>query len=682
MPYTLNTAKVKYKDPSTGQYVGVDAIAEKTTAEYVTAITNAGQSAVASANTAKTNALTAINDKAQEVTSQLATSDEMEAMLASPFSSGTNYNKGQYVIVTNNGDAKLYRFTAYHAAGSWIGTDAVEVKLGNDVETLKSAIGTVPTGKTVQGQIEALQTGKADMIVVTDSTPATVMTFSDGADGLPMALKIGIEPVQDLHGMPYPYPAGVTNNLIPDGTDTDNGYEAGKYLNNDGTTGSDKTYYISEYFPVTAGETYTFSNKLGTPGTPFVCFYDENKTFISGVNANQVVSRTIQAPSGAVYARSSQIKKSSYEDKKNIFQFELGSVATTPMWYSNICPISGWNAMRMFVSNKNLFDPSKIRYTFDETTQSFTVSGNGYSRDFYGDTSGASSKVPTDKMSSLPFLKAGSYIVSYDGQQSDSSSANATSVNIVLADRSVQVIEKIYKNHYTFSLQEDSLITLRRVQNSSKTYAHLKIERITNTEYERHKGHDYNVTFPQAAGTVYGGRLEVYKDGTGKIISTMANIAEYDGETLPGAWISDRDVYAEGTTPTTGAQVVYELATPVEYAMTAAEVNALLTSLIGANNIWADTGDILSVEYSADTKLYVDQQIAEKVSASQRLMELIVTANREDTMKATKAYSSGDLLIVNGTLYKASTSIANGATLTEGTNVTATTVAAEIAALA
>ena len=89
-----------------------------------------------------------------------------------------------------------------------------------------------------------------------------------------------------------------------------------------------------------------------------------------------------------------------------------------------------------------------------------------------------------------------------------------------------------------------------------------------------------------------------------------------------------------------------------------------------------------SIEYTADTKLYVDQQIEQKVSASQRLMELIVTANREDSMKATKAYSSGDLMIVNGTLYKASASIANGATLTVGTNVTETTVAAEIAALA
>ena len=63
-------------------------------------------------------------------------------------------------------------------------------------------------------------------------------------------------------------------------------------------------------------------------------------------------------------------------------------------------------------------------------------------------------------------------------------------------------------------------------------------------------------------------------------------------------------------------------------------------------------------------------------------MELIVTANHEDEMKASKAYSAGDLLIVNGTLYKATTSIANGAALTVGTNVSATTVANELAALA
>ena len=70
------------------------------------------------------------------------------------------------------------------------------------------------------------------------------------------------------------------------------------------------------------------------------------------------------------------------------------------------------------------------------------------------------------------------------------------------------------------------------------------------------------------------------------------------------------------------------------------------------------------------------------IAASQTLMELIITANREEAMKATKAYTTGNLMIVNGTLYRATTSIANGATLTVGTNVTATTIATELANLA
>lgn len=54
--------------------------------------------------------------------------------------------------------------------------------------------------------------------------------------------------------------------------------------------------------------------------------------------------------------------------------------------------------------------------------------------------------------------------------------------------------------------------------------------------------------------------------------------------------------------------------------------------------------------------------------------------NREDGMRASKAYSVGDLIVVDGKLYKAVKRIASGATLTVGTNVVLTTVAAEIAA--
>jgi hypothetical protein len=55
-----------------------------------------------------------------------------------------------------------------------------------------------------------------------------------------------------------------------------------------------------------------------------------------------------------------------------------------------------------------------------------------------------------------------------------------------------------------------------------------------------------------------------------------------------------------------GVQMVYELATPQTYQVTGAEVRTIL----GGNTIYTDAGDV-SVEYIADTKLYIDNKIAE-----------------------------------------------------------------------
>ena len=103
----------------------------------------------------------------------------------------------------------------------------------------------------------------------------------------------------------------------------------------------------------------------------------------------------------------------------------------------------------------------------------------------------------------------------------------------------------------------------------------------------------YAVDWTSQAGTVYGGTLDVV---TGLLTVDRASISIYAGETLPGAWISDRDVYAPGTSPTTGAQVVYELATPLTYQLTAQEVQMLL----GENYVWSSSGDTVSVTYYAE----------------------------------------------------------------------------------
>lgn len=91
-------------------------------------------------------------------------------------------------------------------------------------------------------------------------------------------------------------------------------------------------------------------------------------------------------------------------------------------------------------------------------------------------------------------------------------------------------------------------------------------------------------------GTRYGGTLDVV---SGVLTVTNANIVSYNREIINEPWISSMDVYSAGTTPTTGAQVVYPLATPQTIQLTPTAVR----SLIGLNNIWADTGDIINGEY-------------------------------------------------------------------------------------
>ena len=95
------------------------------------------------------------------------------------------------------------------------------------------------------------------------------------------------------------------------------------------------------------------------------------------------------------------------------------------------------------------------------------------------------------------------------------------------------------------------------------------------------------------AGTVYGGYVD-WKNR--KVVATHANIASYNGESINEPWISSIDKYEEGATPTTGAQVVYPLTTPIEYTLSSVPN---IRSILGTNNVWSDTGEITEGEYFA-----------------------------------------------------------------------------------
>lgn len=65
-----------------------------------------------------------------------------QAGVSNVFSATTAYSVGRYVWYDGDGTgAKLYKFTADHAAGAWVGTDATQVAIANDVADLKSVFG-------------------------------------------------------------------------------------------------------------------------------------------------------------------------------------------------------------------------------------------------------------------------------------------------------------------------------------------------------------------------------------------------------------------------------------------------------------------------------------------------------------------------------------------------------------
>ena len=75
--------------------------------------------------------------------------------------------------------------------------------------------------------------------------------------------------------------------------------------------------------------------------------------------------------------------------------------------------------------------------------------------------------------------------------------------------------------------------------------------------------------------------------------------------------------------------------------------------------------------------VFVSLYVEKKVNAQRNMI-----AGVEEAMIATQNYSIGDLLIVGNTLYKVTAAISSGAALVVGTNVTETTVAEQLLALA
>ena len=418
-------------------------------------------------------------------------------------------------------------------------------------------------------------------------------------------------------------------------------------------------------------------------------------------------------------------------------QLELGSTATPYEPYSNICPITGWSEANVWRTGKNLFDfASNLRSAGHDHDWYYVKNADGsitITRD--ADKSGWGYITSAIKA----YLPEGTYTLNVSktlpfGLRLHAVYADDTEQNVlVLAPGTTSVSQTFQKR----------IRTIRLDTYSGGTSAHNETFFIwmnvgsTATSYEPYNGQTITINLD---GTRYGGALDVLtgvlkvtnaidtfdgdenitvessdglrisyalplsyaKKNTGTSISDMMSNsillstsgknseADRNKTTVRGAgWSGESIAYlftAEGTLQTVDSvkaylqehplQLLYQMNTPITVTgLTPAQISTLL----GTNNIWADTGNILNLTYPAPTgsKSFIDEQIAESQIKTRQMITIVT-----NQMIAPDNLNINDIIVVNDELYKViNSNIASGEAMVIGTNVIKITLAEYIQSL-
>lgn len=255
---------------------------------------------------------------------------------------------------------------------------------------------------------------------------------------------------------------------------------------------------------------------------------------------------------------------------------------------TNVRPFTGWSAVNVYRRGKNL---AKLSTRASTTVRGITSEVKADNTIVASGTSTGNGDIACTVANPFMMTKGQTYTISLSGTDIrdriltifiGTSYINIGSINSGAHDFTFTLTWDILCNQVMFRSSNGATVNIN---------AKLQIELGTAaTTYEPYNGTTYTTALKDGQGnpmTCYGGTLS-NENGGQSLTLTHGYIASYNGETLPSTWISDRDVYAEGTTPTTGAEVVYELATPQQIT----QDNLTITSQSGVNNIWCDSGDI------------------------------------------------------------------------------------------
>ena len=327
---------------------------------------------------------------------------------------------------------------------------------------------------------------------------------------------------------------------------------------------------------------------------------------------------------------------------------------------SHICPISGWDSVDVSVAGKNLLNPENLTiknvpYTEMVFSKAILLEAGVYTVSIENVVNATSWRFgfrffESDGTVIIRAINGG--VVSFNSSNDIADTYNGGTACLETDSETTTYV--------TLTLSRDVYVCFSFSSGdvSGTTTVDFQLELgSTATSYEPYQGQTYHTTLPQ---TVYGGTLDVvsgvltvdramvdlgsltwtyhanyqrfttsdiYQDvakppnnntQTGAISSVYVESTSnrtanpnYDKTfgISDGGSVQIRDeAYTDATalqTSLIGQTMVYFLATPTTIQLTPTQID----SLLGRNNVWADSGDV-TVEYIADTKLYIQKVIS------------------------------------------------------------------------
>ena len=82
-------------------------------------------------------------------------------------------------------------------------------------------------------------------------------------------------------------------------------------MKSDNTTGLTTLWAVSEYIDISGISTLSAKRLNTSSTTTAICFYNDNKEYVSGISYNGTSSQTFTVPNGAKYCRVSFVKSQS-----------------------------------------------------------------------------------------------------------------------------------------------------------------------------------------------------------------------------------------------------------------------------------------------------------------------------------------------------------------------------------